>query len=90
MSHIPGAADERLGALEKLPDNLGSWVADAELSSDGLVRESRHLEPERGLFGRPKLLLQVRYRDPNTREILRIEPEVVVIRKRIRNAKADT
>lgn len=81
MSHVPGAADERLGTLEPLPEKLNEWVEDQAQSADGLVCERRHLmsEPSSG-----KMILQVRYRDPTSRDILRIEPERVIKRKRRR------
>src|SRR6187551_1697958 len=50
MSHVPGAADERLGTLEPLPEKLNEWVEDQAQSADGLVCERRHLmsEPSSG------------------------------------------
>ncbi len=83
MSHVPGAADERLGKWEPLPDRLGEWVKDTERTAEGLIRESRQLLPEGGRAG-AKIVLQVRYRDPHTQEIVRVEPEVTWKRKRIR------
>ena len=82
MSHVPGAADERLGKLEPLPESLNRWVEDREPNADGLVRECRHLMPEPSSG---KMTLQVRYRDPKTREIVSVEPEVTVKRRRIRS-----
>jgi hypothetical protein len=45
-----------------------------------LVREERHYFYENA----QRLVLQVRYRHPETREVVRVEPEVAVKRKRIK------
>jgi hypothetical protein len=82
MSHVPGAANERLGHLEDLPQSLNQWVEDKERSADGLICERRHLMPEAQAS---KMTLQVRYRDAETREIVRIEPELVIKRRRVRS-----
>ncbi len=84
LSHVPGAKDERLGVLEPLPPRMGEWVEQDAVSSDGLVVEKRYLQPESSGFSGPKVLLQVRYRDAETREIVRVDPEQVIKRKRIR------
>lgn len=84
LSHVPGAKDERLGVLEPLPPQMGEWVEQELKSSDGLVVEQRYLHPESTGFSGPKILRQVRYRHPETREIVRVDPEQVVKRKRIR------
>ncbi len=88
-SSIPGAIDERLGELEPLPDELGKWVTDQdstegkEAFDDGLSREVRLLhQPSKGLFGKEKLVRQVRYRNRQTGEIERVDPEVAELRKR--------
>ena len=81
MSHVPGAAEERLGKFEDLPRRLNEWVEDADLSEDGLVCERRHLMPNPSGH---RLILQVRYRDPVTRDIVRVEPEVTIKRRRVR------
>jgi hypothetical protein len=47
-----------------------------------LVREERLLLPD-GKVGARYLLLQVRYRDPVTRAIVRVKPEQRVRRRRI-------
>lgn len=85
LSHVPGAKEERLGVLEALPPNMGEWIEEPVPSEDGLVVEKRHLQPESSGFGGAKYLLQVRYRDPKTREILRVDPEQIIKRKRIRS-----
>lgn len=84
FSHVPGASEERLGEYEPLPPDLGQWKEESERTSDGLVREARHLFQEATGFGAGTLVVQVRYRDPESREIVRIEPERVVPRKRIK------
>ncbi len=85
LSHVPGAKDERLGALPDLPDKLGKWVEQEKPSEDGLLCEKRHLLIDEGGFGGGKLLLQVRYRNPQTREIMRIEKEQTIKRRRVRS-----
>ena len=85
MSSVPGAKEERFGTLEDLPENVGKWSIDADgeaaalAQSEGLVREVRHFYHE----SQRRLVLQVRYRDSETRKIIRIEPEVTVPRRRI-------
>jgi hypothetical protein len=83
--NVPGAVEERLGALEPLPDDLGVWKADADsdaaraASAEGLTREVRSfLEQDR-------LLRQVRYRDAATGEIVRADKDEVVKRRRIKS-----
>jgi len=82
MSHVPGAAEERLGKFEALPGRLNEWVQDDALSEDGLVCERRHLMPNPSVN---RLILQVRYRDPTTRDIVRVAPEVTIKRRRVRS-----
>jgi hypothetical protein len=83
---VPGVQDERLGVLEPLPADVGRWSADTEspegraAERDGLVREVRHFFYENS----KKLVLQVRYKQKDTGEIIRIEPERPVKRKRVR------
>ncbi len=90
FSAIPGAVDERLGALEPLPENLGQWTNDDSsddakaAARDGLTREVRHLhQPRSGLFGREYITRQVRYRDATGR-ITRVDPEEKHPRRRIK------
>lgn len=82
FSHVPGATDERLGGFEPLPPHLGQWQTVDASSEDGLVREERYLFRASGSGGAGTVTFQVRYRDPNSREIVRIEPEVVTKRRR--------
>lgn len=83
---VPGAKEERLGVIEPLPADIGTWKADTDsdagrkAKAEGLVREERHYFYEND----QRLVLQVRYRDPDTREISRVEPDVAVKRKRIK------
>ncbi len=91
MSSVPGAKAERFGALEDLPEDVGKWKVDENsaaarrASEAGLLREVRHFyhEPQ-GFAGSGRLVLQVRYRNAETRRIARIEPEQPVERRRIR------
>lgn len=89
FSQVPGAAEQRLGVLEALPADLGQWKADAEPTPEGLVREVRHLFHEgSGLLSSGKLVRQVRYRDPNSGEIVRVDPEEIVKRRRVKKPAA--
>jgi hypothetical protein len=87
---FPGLKEERFGVLEPLPPNLGQWRADLDsdagraASADGKKREVRFLFEEGGLFSSGKLLLQSRLRDATTNEILRVLPDEIVKRKRVR------
>ena len=82
LREVPGAAEERLGTLEPLPPDVGKWKQDDDSddarssAEQGLRREVRiwH-EPPAGLFGREKLVRQVRYRDADTGAIVRIGAE---------------
>lgn len=85
MTHVPGAMEERFGKLEPLPEDLGKWVREETPTEEGLIAERRHLYRESTGLGGDKLLLQVRYRDPTSNEIVRVEPERVIKRKRVRS-----
>lgn len=85
---IPGAVSERFGELE-VPDQLDRWVTEEgteaamAAQAEGLRREVRVLlAPKRGLFGSDKLVHQSRYRDLETNEIARVDPDRVVPRRR--------
>ncbi len=90
MREVPGAAEERFGRLEALPDDIGKWKLDEDspearaAADEGLKREVRYLFDPDASFGRGKLTRQVRYRDLATNEIARIDPEEIIKRKRIR------
>jgi hypothetical protein len=87
---FPGLKEERFGVLEPLPPNLGQWLADADsdagraAAAEGQKREVRFLFEEGGLFTSGKLLQQSRLRDATSNEILRILPDQVIKRKRVR------
>ncbi len=70
------------GRYEKLPDDLGTWREGGVDEKSGLLVEERLLLPG----DRPKasfLLRQVRFRDPATRTIVRVEAEQRVPRRRV-------
>lgn len=85
MNAVPGAKEERFGSLEELPPDVGKWKVDAESESaksaaeEGLIREVRHFYHE----SQRRLAFQVRYRDRETKKIVRIEPEETVTRRRV-------
>jgi len=89
---VPGAMAERWGELEGLPADLGEWTTDedSEAAIDarerGLTREVRTWrEPGAGLFGRDRLVLQVRYRNTDG-EIESVEPDRKISRRRVKAA----
>lgn len=72
-----------LGRFEPLPPDLGRWKECGVDPATGLLREERVVLPG----GKPssgQLLHQVRFRDPETRSIERVGPEVRVRRRRVR------
>jgi hypothetical protein len=69
-----------LGRYELPPSDLGAWH-DVHVGADGLMRQERCLLPD-GAANAGYLLHQVRYRDPTTRAIVRVEPERRVPRRR--------
>jgi hypothetical protein len=83
---VPGVQAERMGVLEPLPPDVGTWKVDetsdaaVRARAEGLVREVRHFYYE----GKSKLVLQVRYKQPDSGDIVRVEPEEPVKRKRVR------
>lgn len=87
---VPGAMSERWGELEGLPADLGEWTTDddseaaIEARERGLQREVRTWrEPGSGLFGRDRLVLQVRYKNV-AGEIESVEPDRKIERRRIK------
>jgi hypothetical protein len=74
-----------LGRYEAPPADLGTWK-DAGIDSAGLICEERCLLPE-GRVRASYLLRQVRYRDPITRAIVRVEPERRLPRRRTGRAR---
>ncbi|HEY3668678.1 MAG TPA: hypothetical protein VGL19_21925 [Polyangiaceae bacterium] len=88
---VPGAAEERLGVLEPLPDDIGKWRvdADSELGRAALLRNRKReerlfFEEGTGLMAQGRLLRQVRYRNLSSNAIEEVEPDLPVKRKRIR------
>lgn len=68
-----------LGRYEPPPADLGSWKGKGT-SREGLLEEERYLMPEaRAGY----LLQQVRYRDPVTRQIVQVDAERRVPRRRV-------
>jgi hypothetical protein len=81
FTQVPGAQEERLGAYEPLPEDIGTWITHAERSAEGFVRQTRVLfdgEPH----GPGTLTFQERLRDPDSNEIVSVVPEVVRKRRR--------
>jgi hypothetical protein len=86
LNLVPGAKEERLGVLEPLPPDTGTWKAETESAEaraaeqEGLVREVRHYF----YATEGRLVLQVRYKQPDTGEVVRADAEQPVKRRRIR------
>jgi hypothetical protein len=86
LNLVPGAKEERLGVLEPLPPDTGTWKVETEsaearaATEQGLVREVRHYFYE----AQNRLVLQVRYKKPDTGEVVRADAERPVKRRRIR------
>src|SRR5690242_4579728 len=82
---VPGVQAERMGVLEPLPEDVGTWKVDAasdgarKAAAEGLVREVRHYYYE----ATNRLVLQVRYKSKTDGSIVRVEPEEPVKRKRV-------
>lgn len=89
---VPGIVEQRFGVLEALPADVGKWKTDDEseagkaAAARGLRREERlFYDPNAGGFlGGGKLVRQVRYRNRATNEIVKVEPDQLVPRKRVR------
>ena len=71
-----------LGRYESPPENLGVWIDTGVEASSGQRREERLLLPE-GRLEAGYLIRQVRYRDVMTGEIVRLDAERRVPRKRV-------
>src|SRR5262245_60606169 len=93
QGNVPGLVEQRFGVLEALPDDVGKWESDDQ-SDEGKAAASRGLRREERLFHDPnargfgaggKLVRQVRYRNRATDEIVKVEPDEVVKRKRVRS-----
>jgi len=87
---VPGAIEERLGEYEALPQDLGEWRRDddspeaAQAARDGLFREVRILVTPGGTFSGSKLIRQARYRDLESKQITRVEPDQDLKRRRVK------
>jgi hypothetical protein len=88
---VPGAAEERLGVLEPLPEDIGQWRVDedSELGKAALSRNRKReerlfFEEGTGLMAQGRLLRQVRYRNSSSNVIEEVEPDQPVKRRRIR------
>lgn len=90
FSNVPGAKEERLGVWEPIPEQLGQWVTDAARSAEGWLREQRILYDEKSGGGAGQFIVQVRYRDPDTQEIQKIEPEQIRPRRRVKLTESAT
>jgi hypothetical protein len=86
LNLVPGAKEERLGGHEPLPPGTGTWKRETESEQaraaerEGLVREVRHYFYEAD----GRLVLQARYKQPGTGEVVRADAERSVKRRRIR------
>jgi len=87
---VPGFKEQRFGKLEELPADLGKWRNDQESSEAETAKQKGLKRQERYLFDseKNKLLYQVRYRDAESNEIVRVEPDVVVKRRRVKTGAA--
>lgn len=90
---VPGLVEQRFGVLESLPQDIGKWKTDED-SDDGKAAVARGLKREERLFYDPnaggflgggKLVRQVRFRNRATNEIVKVEPDEPVKRKRVRS-----
>lgn len=78
-----------LGRFEAPPDHLNAWRDVGIEQPSGLLRQERLLFPD-GRQSGPIFLRQVRYRDPISKEIVRIAPEERVPRRRISARRNDS
>jgi hypothetical protein len=70
------------GRFEPPPDHLNTWRDVGTEPSSGLLLQERLLFPD-GRQNSPVLLRQVRYRDPISKQIVRVAPEERVRRRRM-------
>jgi hypothetical protein len=88
LREVPGAAKERLGELEPLPDTLGQWQVDSEsaaaqqAAAAGQIRETRLWQYDEQSARSSKLVRQIRYRGVASGVIERVEPDEPVKRRR--------
>jgi hypothetical protein len=69
------------GAFEPPPADLGQWKEAGLDPNTSVLREERYLLP--GGRGARHLVLQVRWRDPGTRQIVRVAPDQRIVRRRV-------
>lgn len=79
------ALDFFLGKRAPLPPNLGSWVDCGLDPSRGKIRQERWLLPE-GQDDPSHLLLQVRFFDPTSGEVVEVLPQQRVKRGRSKSS----
>ncbi len=86
VREVPGFSEQRFGKLEELPPDVGKWKPDPDspegraAAAEGLRRETRHwFDSEKN-----RLLFQARYRSAESNEIVRVEPDQLVKRKRVK------
>ena len=87
MQSVPGAVEDRFGKLEPLPQDLGVWKEDTDspaaiaAQKEGLKREQRFFFEE----SRQRLLKQGRYRSLGTNEVVKVDRDEVVKRRRLKS-----
>lgn len=88
LPSVPGAVDERLGVLEPLPEDLGVWKPDEDSAEGRAARDVDQLREIRTYLDEPsgKLIFQARYRDRKSNEIVRVEPDQLLKRRRIKKS----
>jgi hypothetical protein len=86
FQNVPGVKEERLGRLEPLPADVNTWKDDVaseparRAAAEGLKREVRLFYDE----GRNRLFEQTRYRSLVNAEIVRVDADRPVKRRRTR------
>jgi len=86
FQNVPGVKEERIGRLEPLPVDIGTWKEDVDsepgraAAAEGLKREVRLFHDE----GRARLYQQARYRPLEGGAIVRVDPDRPVKRRRIK------
>lgn len=90
LPNVPGAVEERLGVPEPLPSDLGVWKRDEESPEGRAALQRGEVREERTLFDEEhnRITRQTRYRDRNTDEIVRVDPEEVTKRRRVKTKGA--
>ena len=88
MMEVPGMADERLGVLEDIPDDVNEWKVDLDspqaikAKDDGLICETRLWIDTS--FNRKRIFRQVRYLDTESMDVVRFDKDIRVRRKRVK------